>query len=168
MEDDSKVFKFILRGGHCYYNIDGKYSPRGGEKLNYIRPDQDMMSDLRDLFAIILLVILASIFVLVPPLNETPVRALLTYPLMFFAPGYVLVTALFPNDDELSCIERLTLSIGLSIGIVIFIGFALNYTPWGIRTSPILLLVTNFTLIFTLVSAWRRMEKQNNGSNEIT
>ncbi len=118
------------------------------------------MSEFRDLLAIITFVIVAAIFVMVPPLNETPMRAVLGFPLVLFAPGYVLVSALFPKEDELDGIERLALSIGLSICVVVFIGLGLNYTPWGIRLKPILLSITAFTLIFTAITAFRRMRCQ--------
>jgi len=118
------------------------------------------MSEFRDLLAIIIFVIVAAIFVMVPPLNETPVRAVLGFPLVLFAPGYVLVSALFPKEEELDGIERLALSIGLSICVVVFIGLGLNYTPWGIRLKPILLSITAFTLIFTAITAFRRMRCQ--------
>jgi uncharacterized membrane protein len=116
------------------------------------------MSEFRDLQAIVAFVIVAAIFVLVPPLNETPVRALLGFILVLFAPGYVFISALFPQQNELDVIERLALSIGLSICIVVFIGLGLNYTPWGIRLGPILLSICGFTLIFAAISAYRRSE----------
>jgi len=103
------------------------------------------MSEFCDLLAIITFVIVAAIFVMVPPLNETSMRAVLGFPLVLFAPGYVLVSALFPKEDELDGIERLALSIGLSICVVVFIGLGLNYTPWGIRLKPILLSTTGPT-----------------------
>ena len=90
------------------------------------------MAELRDLFATVVFVVISAVFIIVPPLNETPLRAVLGFILVLFVPGYVFVSALFPGRDELNGIERLALSIGLSICIVIFIGIALNYTPWGI------------------------------------
>jgi len=80
------------------------------------------------------------------------------FPLVLFLPGYSLVSALFPGKDELDMLERIALSIGLSICIVVFIGLALNYTPWGIRLGPILLALSAFTLIGTAVNAVRRFK----------
>jgi uncharacterized membrane protein len=114
------------------------------------------MSEFRDLQAIVAFTIVAAIFVLVPPLNETPLRALFGFVLVLFAPGYVFISALFPEHNELDVIEHLALSIGLSICIVVFIGLALNYTPWGIRLGPILISICGFTLIFAAISAYRR------------
>jgi uncharacterized membrane protein len=122
------------------------------------------MSELRDLQAIIAFVIVAAIFIMIPPLNETPMRALLGFILVLFAPGYVFISALFPGANELDWIERLALSMGLSICITVFIGLGLNYTPWGIRLGPILLSVSSFTLIFAAISAYRRLEKNKRAS----
>ena len=85
------------------------------------------MAELRDLFAIVVFVVISAVFIIVPPLNATPLRAVLGFILVLFVPGYVFVSALFPGRDELNGIERLALSIGLSICIVIFIGIAVNY-----------------------------------------
>ncbi len=115
------------------------------------------MSELRDLLAVIIFVLAAAVVILVPPLSETPLRAILGFPLIFFVSGYVFIEALFPEREELTGIERLTLSIGLSICIAVFIGFGLNYTPWGIRPGPIVLALAGFTLLFTAVAAVRRM-----------
>jgi len=78
--------------------------------------------------------------------------------LVLFFPGYTLLSALFPKKDELSGIERIALSFGLSIAVVPLIGLILNYTPWGIRIYPILISVTLFILITSAV-AWRRQRK---------
>jgi uncharacterized membrane protein len=118
-----------------------------------------MMSKLRDLQAIIVFVIVAAVFIMIPPLNETPVRAIFGFILVLFAPGYVFISALFPREDELNWIERFALSIGLSICIVVFIGLGLNYMPWGIRLESILFSVSSFTLIFAAIGAYRKLEK---------
>lgn len=118
------------------------------------------MPDFRDLMAIIIFVVVATLFVVIPPLNDTPIRAVLGFPLVLFVPGYVLISALFPEKGELDAIERLALSIGLSICVVVFIGLGLNYTPWGIRLKPILFSIATFTLVFTAISAYRRSKAQ--------
>lgn len=119
-----------------------------------------MMSKLRDLQALTAFVVVAVIFILIPPLNETPMRAILGFVLVLFAPGYAFVSTLFPMRNELGWIERLALSIGLSICMVVFISLGLNYTPWGLRLEPILFSISSFTLIFTSISAYRKMQMQ--------
>ncbi|HPR65533.1 MAG TPA: DUF1616 domain-containing protein [Methanothrix sp.] len=118
------------------------------------------MSDFRDLMAIMIFVVIAALFIMVPPLNDTPIRAVLGLPLVLFVPGYVLISALFPEKTELDLIERLALSMGLSICVVIFIGLGLNYTPWGIRLGPILFFVAAVTFGLTAISAYRRIRMQ--------
>ncbi|MCW3128994.1 MAG: DUF1616 domain-containing protein [Methanophagales archaeon] len=110
-----------------------------------------------DLIIVVAFVITSVVIITVPSLNGTPLRAVVGFPLVLFLPGYSLVSAFFPRKDELDTIERIALSIGLSICVVVFIGLALNYTPWGIRLGPVLLALSAFTLIGTAVSALRRM-----------
>ena len=50
--------------------------------------------------------------------------------------GYTLIKALFPAK-ELDNIERTALSIGMSLALVPITGLLLNYTPWGIRVTPV-------------------------------
>lgn len=118
------------------------------------------MPESRDLFAIVAFVVISAAFIIVPPLSETPLRAFFGFILVFFIPGYVFIAALFPGRDELDGIERLALSIGLSICIIVFIGIGLNYTPWGIRLKPILLSISAFSLAFSTICAYRRFRLQ--------
>ena len=105
-----------------------------------------------DLRLVLIFTFLSIIFVLVPPFNQTPIRIPLALPLLLFIPGYSLVSVLFPRKDDLTGIERLTLSIVLSIAIVIFDGFALNYTPWGVRPAPIVISLSIITLLLLLIT----------------
>ncbi|CAD7776854.1 hypothetical protein FHEFKHOI_02017 [Candidatus Methanoperedenaceae archaeon GB50] len=96
-----------------------------------------------DLALVILFTLSCIPFVLIPPLNETPIRMLLGLPLVLFLPGYSLIAVLFPRRDDLSVIERIALSFGLSIAVVPLLGLALNYTPLGIRLSPVLITLSS-------------------------
>jgi uncharacterized membrane protein len=73
-----------------------------------------------------------------------------------FLPGYSLIEALYPREDELSPLERLALSIGLSLALVPLVGLVLNYTPWGIRLDPTMAALSTLTLALLLVSAYRK------------
>jgi len=84
------------------------------------------------------------------------VRIGLGLPFVLFFPGYVIIAALFPKKDDLGGIERLALSFGLSIAVVPLIGLGLNYTPWGIRLTPILLSLILFIIIMGCISFFRR------------
>ena len=75
---------------------------------------------------------------------------------VLFIPGYVAVEALFPKGRELDGIERLALSVGLSLALVPLVGLLLNYTPWGIRLDPIMISLTTLTIGLALVAFGRR------------
>jgi hypothetical protein len=65
---------------------------------------------------------------------------------VLFLPGYVTVEALFPKGRDLNAMERFALSVGLSLALVPLVGLLLNYTPWGIRLTPIVISLTILTL----------------------
>jgi len=109
-----------------------------------------------DLALVIILTLSCIPFVLLPPLNETPVRIILGLLLVLFLPGYSLIAALFPGKDDLDGIERIALSFGLSIAVVPLLGLALNYTPFGIRLVPILIVLSVFTVSLAVIAGVRR------------
>jgi uncharacterized membrane protein len=110
-----------------------------------------------DLALVILLTLLCTPFVLLSPLNETPARIVLGPLLVLFLPGYSLIAALFPGKDDLDGIERIALSFGLSIAVAPLLGLALNYTPFGIRLVPILIVLSVFTVSLAVVACVRRL-----------
>jgi len=60
------------------------------------------------------------------------------------------------SSRSISGIERTVLSFGASIAIVVLIGFSLNFTPWGIRLTPVILTVSGFTIVATATGVIRR------------
>jgi uncharacterized membrane protein len=107
-----------------------------------------------DLLLVDILTLLLVIIVFLFP--SSFLRIVLGLPFVLFFPGYALIAALFPRKSDQGGIERLALSLGLSIAIVPLIGLALNYTVWGIRIYPILISVSAFTLITSSVAWYRR------------
>lgn len=107
-----------------------------------------------DLLTIIALSIILDLLILFFP--DSLARKALGLAFVLFFPGYVFITALFPERKELDNLERLALSFGLSIAIVPLIGLALNYTPWGIRLIPILVSLTFFNVVFGVAAVYRR------------
>jgi len=97
-----------------------------------------------------------TLIVLLVPSVE-PARITLGLVFVLFLPGYVLVAALYPRKDDLDLVERLALSLGLSIAVVPLIGLALNYSPWGIRLDPILAFLTLFIVLAASVAVYRRL-----------
>jgi uncharacterized membrane protein len=109
-----------------------------------------------DLLLIFLTTLLAIIFIMVPKLNETFARTIFGLFLILFIPGYSLITALFPKKSDLDGIERTALSFGLSIAVTPLLGLVLNYTPWGIKLTPILISLSAFAMIMLLIAYFRR------------
>jgi len=75
---------------------------------------------------------------------------------VLYLPGYVLVEALYPDERDLKPLERLALSIGLSLAVVPLIGLILNYTPWGIRLDPVVASLAIYTLVVSIVALVRK------------
>lgn len=114
------------------------------------------MSYTRDLQIVAIIIILTILFVLISPLNNSPIRIILGITMVLFLPGYALIEALFPGKNDLDGIERLALSFGLSIAVVPLIGLGLNFTPFGIRLVPILISLSVFTLAMLMIAHYRR------------
>ncbi len=110
-----------------------------------------------DILLVILATILCVIFVVTPVLNETVIRIGLGLLFILFLPGYSLIAALFPKKGDIGSIERAALSFGLSIAVTPLMGLLLNYTPFGIRLTPILLSLSIFTILMSFIAYIRRL-----------
>ena len=105
------------------------------------------------------------LIVFVVPEDASPliyVRYVLGAIFVLWLPGYVLVKALFPKEKvelkttaNLDIVERVALSIGLSLALVPLVGLLLNYTLWGIRLIPIVLSLFALTVAFATVAVAR-------------
>ena len=106
------------------------------------------------------LAVVASVLVFSVPEDAFPVvyaRNVFGSVFVLFLPGYSLIKALFGNR-EIDNVERLALSIGLSLALVPIAGLLLNYTPWGIRTAPVTLSLLALTLVFASAAVVRDYE----------
>jgi hypothetical protein len=99
------------------------------------------------------------------------VRYVLGSVFVLWFPGYTFIKALFPtqvpiktSSENLDSIERIVLSAGMNLALVPLTGLFLNYTPWGIRTTPVTLSLLILTLIFATAAVIR--EHQINKSYE--
>lgn len=81
-------------------------------------------------------------------------RYLLASVFVLFLPGYSFIKALFPVK-EIDNVERIALSIGMSLAIVAINALILNYTPWGISTTPITLSLLGLTLTLSTAAVVR-------------
>jgi len=75
---------------------------------------------------------------------------------ILYLPGFALIEALYPKREDLEPLERLALSIGLSLALVPLVGLVLNYTPWGIRLDPIFVSLAFLTIALGAVAVARK------------
>jgi hypothetical protein len=113
------------------------------------------------------LIIAATVSVFTIPEDAFPivyVRYILGSFFVLYLPGYAFIKALFPKEvpfktrsEELDNIERVALSAGMSIALVPITGLFLNYTPWGIRTTPVTLSLLALTITFATAAIKREI-----------
>ncbi len=119
------------------------------------------------------LAIATAIVVFTVPEDAFPlvyVRYVLGTIFILWLPGYAFIKALFPqnlpfakaiarsldtSEKDLDTIERIALSLGMSLALVPIVGLLLNYTPWGIRLTPIVLSLLALTTIFATAAMIR-------------
>jgi hypothetical protein len=107
------------------------------------------------IITIVLLITVALVFLVSePPLLY--LRYILGSLFILYLPGYALIEALYPRGDELEPLERLALSIGLSLALVPLVGLILNYTPWGIRLTPVTLSLAMLTETLITYALFRK------------
>lgn len=104
-----------------------------------------------------LVMLIWSIFAFVAVLmyDNSMFRTILGMSAVLFIPGYVLVGAIFPKRDDLYIVERITLSMVMSIIVVSFLGLMLNFT-FGIGMLPVVTTLFIFEIIAIFVVIYRR------------
>jgi len=111
-------------------------------------------------WTIIALSLATTILVFTIPENAYPIvyaRHILGSIFVLWLPGYSLIKALFPTK-EIDNIERTALSIGMSLALVAITGLLLNYTPWGIRLTPVTLSLLTLTTVFATAAIIRERQ----------
>jgi len=104
--------------------------------------------------------LLAVLFIFIASLFPSSVlRIVLGLPFLFFFPGYTLLAAVLPRREADDRIERMALSYGVSFIVVALVGLVLNFTDWGIRLYPILIVLAIIIILSSLV-AWFRHRRQ--------
>ena len=82
--------------------------------------------------------------------------------LVLFLPGYALLRAISPSNDQtlgqpnnMYSILRLSLSIVLSIVIVSLLGLILDFSPLGVTLDSLVLSLSLFTVLFSTIALFR-------------
>jgi hypothetical protein len=117
---------------------------------------------------------IAAIFTIPADLQPyIAIRYALAIIFLLWLPGYTFIKALFPQTpstkpetsltrtvQNLDTIERIALSMGLSLALVPITGLLLNYTPWGITLTPITLSLAAQTLAFATAAVLRENQQR--------
>lgn len=115
-------------------------------------------------WTIIAISLATTILVFTIPENAYPIvyaRYILGSIFVLWLPGYTLIKALFPTK-EIDNIERTALSIGMSLALVPITGLLLNYTPWGIRLTPVTLSLLALTITLATAALIREQQTKLN------
>jgi hypothetical protein len=117
---------------------------------------------------IIAVAIVTTITVFTIPQDWYPlayVRNVLGVIFVLFLPGYAFIKALFPakvpietSSESLDTIERVVLSIGMSIALTSIVGLILYFTPLGIGLTPITLSLLALTAGFATIAVAREYQ----------
>lgn len=124
----------------------------------------------------IALTIATTIVAFTVPENAYPlvyIRYVLGTIFVLWLPGYTFTRALFPqhiaftkghtvphenSEKDIGIIERIAQSIGMSLVLVSITGLLLNYTPWGIRLTPVFLSLLPLTIVFATTAMIREYQ----------
>jgi len=85
-------------------------------------------------------------------------RAVLGFIYVLFIPGFTATWALFPDESEIDWIERITLSMALSIALSVLPVMFLNYWPGIPVTTPTVFFIILAVTLFCAAAAVYRMD----------
>lgn len=88
------------------------------------------------------------------------VRFLLSVVYVLFLPGYSLVELIATFEKGVNGVEKIAYSFGLSIVVVILFCYLLNYSPWGIRLTPLVMGISVFTMTCIFATAIRKYKNR--------
>jgi uncharacterized membrane protein len=81
---------------------------------------------------------------------------------VLWLPGYTFLKVLFPVNKSinvlstsLSNVEQIALSVIVSIALLALIGLILNFSPWGLNLTSIVLSLFTFSLVFATAGVVR-------------
>jgi uncharacterized membrane protein len=108
-----------------------------------------------DLIAAIAISVALALIIQFEP--ASPVRIALGLIFLLFLPGYVTAAAILPDKTSIDIIERIALSIGLSVATVPLIGLFLFKSFGTLEFWTMVTVLTAFVLIVTFIAWMRRI-----------
>ena len=163
---DQEILKHILdlqEKGKIYFSPNQSHTPQ--KLTGYMRSPQASWY-----WITITITLATALIVFTLPENAFPLvyaRYILGSIFVLWLPGYTLIKALFPQK-ELDNIERAALSMGMSLAIAPIVGLLLNYTPWGIRQTPIIISLLALTFTFATAAIIREHQTKTTSAPKAT
>jgi hypothetical protein len=122
-------------------------------------------------WTIMAVAIVAALTIFTIPKDWLPlayIRNVLGVIFVLFLPGYAFIKTFFPTkvpintfSDSLNTIERVALSIGMSIALTIIVSLILFYTPIGIDIIPITLSLFVLTMVSATIAVAREYQTKS-------
>lgn len=110
---------------------------------------------LLDLFIILIWISVGCISIVL--FEKNIIRTIFGMSMVLFFPGYILTLVLYPKKKDLEIIERIAISLGLSIVVISILGLVLNFTV-GIRLTWIFISIIIYSISFTILAFYRRIK----------
>jgi uncharacterized membrane protein len=108
-----------------------------------------------DLQILLLWAIIAFVLTFSPFLSNIFFGKIIILPILLFIPGYILIIALYPKNDDLEIIERIALSFGVSIATAALFGFILNLTS-GMKINILIIALCLYTAVLVFIAAYKQ------------
>jgi dolichyl-phosphate-mannose--protein O-mannosyl transferase len=136
-------------------------------------------------WSVIAFAVATTITVFTIPNSDYPIvylRSALSVVFVLFLPGYAFIKLLLPTmlprsaafltrgqtgtgSENVDTIERIALSIGMSLALIAILGLILNYTPWGIRLVPVTFSLLALTFVFATVALIQESQTKANDNS---
>lgn len=112
---------------------------------------------------VLTLVTLSVVELLQAPFPLAVIRWTAATFLLLYAPGFAIVWVLFPSRQRMSGLNRLALTIAMSLFTVPAVGLLFNYTPVGIEAQPIAAVIAALTVLSLFFGAYREFLLHKSG-----
>lgn len=88
------------------------------------------------------------------------IRYLFAFILVAILPGYCLTQTLFPREEQMDTIERVTFSIGLSFAITALVGLFLSFSPFRLTLGTALPTLGTVVIVLAVLALIRKCKMQ--------
>jgi uncharacterized membrane protein len=113
----------------------------------------------RAFWLVFVIIILMTLFTYLPRNTFLYARLFLAIVFVLYLPGYSLTELVFASNKDVTRIERIAYSFGLSIAVVILLCYILNYSPLGICLEPLLVSISLFSIICIALATIRKYNR---------